>query len=219
MLEKYERVPALEQDKNPIELTSSIRNLFDSNIENIEKTKQSNSSISVVDLSLSSNYESLSMGDRSSRLLEGLSRKSNSAEIINVLVKEKVISEDDAKLFMAFSSQLSYSKEPLDVIKKYEQDFIKKGLYSQYESMFVALPYMAQEHPQILSITKRDDYRKSIGSSDGAQARFLTSCAGASVGLGLAFVGLVAGGTSVIGAGIGAAGFIYASAQWGASRR
>ncbi len=219
MLEKYERVPALEQDKNPIELTSSIRNLFDSNIENIEKTKQSNSSISVVDLSLSSNYESLSMGDRSSRLLEGLSRKSNSAEIINVLVKEKVISEDDAKLFMAFSSQLSYSKEPLDVIKKYEQDFIKKGLYSQYESMFVALPYMAQEHPQILSITKRDDYRKSIGSSDGAQARFLTSCAGASVGLGLAFVGLVAGGTSVIGAGIGAAGFIYASAQWGASCR
>ncbi|WP_166336941.1 hypothetical protein [Sphingobacterium chungjuense] len=219
MLEKYERVPALEQDKNPIELTSSIRNLFDSNIENIEKTKQSNSSISVVDLSLSSNYESLSMGDRSSRSLEGLSRKSNSAEIINVLVKEKVISEDDAKLFMAFSSQLSYSKEPLDVIKKYEQDFIKKGLYSQYESMFVALPYMAQEHPQILSITKRDDYRKSIGSSDGAQARFLTSCAGASVGLGLAFVGLVAGGTSVIGAGIGAAGFIYASAQWGASCR
>ncbi len=48
---------------------------------------------------------------------------------------------------------------------------------------------------------------------------FLTSCAGASVGLLIGFAGLVAGGASVVGAGIGAAGFIYASAQWGASCR
>lgn len=52
-----------------------------------------------------------------------------------------------------------------------------------------------------------------------AGSGFLTSCAGASVGLALGFVGLVAGGTSVVGAGIGAACFVYASAQWGASCR
>lgn len=49
--------------------------------------------------------------------------------------------------------------------------------------------------------------------------RFLSSCAGASVGLGLAFIGLAASGATVVGAGIGAAGFIYASVQWGAACR
>ncbi|WP_125717759.1 hypothetical protein [Flavobacterium ustbae] len=52
-----------------------------------------------------------------------------------------------------------------------------------------------------------------------AGSGFLTSCAGASVGLALGFAGLCVGGASVIGAGIGAASFIYASAQWGASCR
>lgn len=53
----------------------------------------------------------------------------------------------------------------------------------------------------------------------GSSSSFLTGCGGATVGLVLGFAGLVAGGASVVGAGIGAAGFIYTSAQWGASCR
>ena len=57
------------------------------------------------------------------------------------------------------------------------------------------------------------------GAGGGGASGFLTGCGGASVGLALGFIGLVAGGASVVGAGIGAAGFIYASAQWGATCR
>jgi hypothetical protein len=55
--------------------------------------------------------------------------------------------------------------------------------------------------------------------SNGDGFDFLTGCGGASVGLALGFVGLVAGGASVVGAGIGAAGFIFSAAQWGAACR
>ncbi|MDY0988867.1 hypothetical protein SOM12_15650 [Flavobacterium sp. CFBP9031] len=48
---------------------------------------------------------------------------------------------------------------------------------------------------------------------------FLTNCAGASVGLAFGFAGLIMGATSVVGAGFGAAAFIYTSAQWGAACR
>ena len=46
---------------------------------------------------------------------------------------------------------------------------------------------------------------------------FLTSCAGAMVGGAIAYAGFFFVGTSVIGAGVAAAGFIYTSAQIGAT--
>jgi hypothetical protein len=81
---------------------------------------------------------------------------------------------------------------------------MKKLKSTQMENLLGGAPYtnkMDQEAP------------------DPQNGGFLTSCAGASVGLALGFAGLVAGGASVVGAGIGAAAFIYASAQWGASCR
>jgi len=67
--------------------------------------------------------------------------------------------------------------------------------------------------------TLKGGAQQKLQNADDAGGGFLTSCAGASVGLALGFAGLVAGGASVVGAGIGAAAFIYASAQWGASCR
>lgn len=64
---------------------------------------------------------------------------------------------------------------------------------------------------------RRDDQIGPDPSTVNGAGNFLSGCGGASVGLALGFIGLVAGGTSVIGAGIGAAGFIYVSAQWGAA--
>lgn len=57
-----------------------------------------------------------------------------------------------------------------------------------------------------------------INSGEGG-GDFLMGCAGESVGLAFGFAGLVMGIASIIGAGFGAAGFIYASAQWGAACR
>lgn len=142
----------------------------------------------------------------------------NSVEIINTIAENGIISSKEKYIFINLSNDLFYTTSPDEIIQKYSAILKENDLYNKYESVLLALSYTAEVHPEILSLPKKDQFLKSASTNKVAKS-FLSSCAGASVGLALAFVGLAASGASVVGAGIGAAGFIYASAQWGEACR
>lgn len=211
------QAPELENENN-IELTGELTSSFDTNIQNIISLREKNNNLSTVSLALhANNNEKYTAGSNKIELLEKLSAKTNSIDIINSLAQENIITLGEKEIFINLSNEISYSKNPDEVVKRYSEILKQNGIYNKFEGVILAMAYTAKEYPQIISLQQKDQFIKLHSSNK--QARFLTSCAGASVGLALAFVGLAASGASVIGAGIGAAGFIYASAQWGASCR
>lgn len=63
----------------------------------------------------------------------------------------------------------------------------------------------------------RDEMEEIVGGSGNTGGGFLTSCSGAMVAGVIAYAGFFVVGSSVIGAGVAAVGFIYTSAQIGAT--
>ncbi|QRY59701.1 hypothetical protein BCY89_19095 [Sphingobacterium siyangense] len=209
----------LNEEGSKIELSSDLRASMNSNIQNIIALKSKSHNLSTIGLAIQAN-ENISSSIKQDRmnLLEEISTKTNSTDIINALSQNNVINEKEKEIFINLSNELYYSAAPQQTIDKYSGILKENGIYSKYESVFLALTYTAEIHPEFLSLKEKDILVKSASNNKLAKS-FLSSCAGASVGLALAFVGLAASGASVVGAGIGAAGFIYASAQWGEACR
>jgi len=210
----------LNDEGSKVELSSDLRTSMSSNIQNIIALKSKSNNLSTISLAIQVN-ENISSSIKQDRmkLLEEISTKTNTTDIINILSQNGVIGEKEKELFINLSNELYYSAAaPQQTLDKYSGIFKENGIYSKYESVFLALTYTAEVHPEFLSLKEKNIFVKSASNNKLAKS-FLSSCAVASVGLALAFVGLAASGASVVGAGIGAAGFIYASAQWGEACR
>lgn len=127
--------------------------------------------------------------------------------IFNSMSLNGYIDEKEKNLLLQFTEEASAGNKIEEVVLKYKSIFIENNLYDKYESFFIGFHSLNSNYSTL--------FINSIGGSGYQTRGFFSSCAGASVGLALGFAGLVVGGASVAGAGIGAAAFIYASMQWG----
>lgn len=128
-------------------------------------------------------------------------------------LKERgLINQDELDLFLNFTKDFDFSKNKEDVILEYKKIFIEKGLYDKYKSFFEGINSLYS-----IRNVKSDELVYGLKNSYLDSAKdFLTSCGGASVGLGLAFAGLASTGVGAPVA-LAAAGFVFASGAWGAA--
>ncbi|MCW2262089.1 MULTISPECIES: hypothetical protein [Sphingobacterium] len=115
------QAPELENENN-IELTGELTSSFDTNIQNIISLREKNNNISTVSLALhSNNNEKYTTGSNKIELLEKLSTKTNSIDIINSLAQENIITLGEKEIFINLSNEISYSKNPDEVVKRYSE--------------------------------------------------------------------------------------------------
>lgn len=127
---------------------------MNSNIQNIIALKSTSNNLSTIDLAIQAN-KNISIQQDRINLLEEISTKTNSTDIINILSQNNVINEKEKEIFINLSNELYYSAAPQQTLKKYSGILKENGIYSKYESVFLALTYTAEVHPEFLSLREK----------------------------------------------------------------
>ncbi|WP_179991829.1 hypothetical protein, partial [Acinetobacter sp. YH16058] len=188
--------------------------------ENIEKMEEEYYSIDVdykeksYDVFYNNNKDVLDLLDNSKRdIIKNMIVEKDYISVYYDLKEKGLINQDELELFLGFTKDFDSSFNKEEVILKYKNKFYEKGLYNKYEPFFEGFNSLYSMYDT-----------KYINNNDSPYTlmwrkrtkEFLTSCGGASVGLGIAFASLAATGVGAPVA-LAAAGFIFASAAWGAA--